>query len=144
MTYPTYPKTKFSDVDEATTQLREQLDSVVASLIVRLIDEKGVDMASEILAAIAAGNAEINAKIEASNAKIEASNAKIEAKIETNNAEIRANNAEIKAMKESIAARLDGVKDKVDAVKHFNLVTVITALAAIIGAIMSFVNHFTK
>ena len=137
MTYPTYPKTKFSDVDEATTQLREQLDSVVASLIVRLIDEKGVDMASEILAAIAAGNAEINAKIEASNAKIEA-------KIETNNAEIRANNAEIKAMKESIAARLDGVKDKVDAVKHFNLVTVITALAAIIGAIMSFVNHFTK
>lgn len=137
MTYPTYPKTKFSDVDEATTQLREQLDSVVASLIVKLIDEKGVDMASEILAAIAAGNAEINAKIEASNAKIEA-------KIETNNAEIRANNAEIKAMKESIAARLDGVKDKVDAVKHFNLVTVITALAAIIGAIMSFVNHFTK
>lgn len=124
-------KAKFRNLATLTLDLQRRLDPEIALIIIEIIEEKGVDMTTEILSAIANFNAESKA-----------ANAELNAKIDANNAKIDANNAEIRSLSTSVDKRLDGIKDKVDAVKHFNLFTVTTTAAAIIAAVVSMMTYF--
>lgn len=117
-------KAKFRNLATLTLDLQRRLDPEIALIIIEIIEEKGVDMTTEILSAIA----NFNAESKAANAEL--------------NAKIDANNAEIRSLSTSVDKRLDGIKDKVDAVKHFNLFTVTTTAAAIIAAVVSMMTYF--